>query len=195
MGSPPLARGIPKGIGNSIPRIGITPACAGNTTAAIFPTVQQRDHPRLRGEYIRSIRFIPCVPGSPPLARGIHTMTSNGSGFVGITPACAGNTDRCGTNYRYQTDHPRLRGEYSDVHITDDRVTGSPPLARGIRRWKKEKHCATRITPACAGNTFITKYCVDRLGDHPRLRGEYADHPVKTRQSEGSPPLARGILG
>ena len=52
VGSPPLARGIHarnKGIRD---RIRITPACAGNTFQYLPRLHRQRDHPRLRGEYI-----------------------------------------------------------------------------------------------------------------------------------------------
>ena len=51
VGSPPLARGIQEKVINTIPGFRITPACAGNT--AVFSSVSNdnRDHPRLRGEY------------------------------------------------------------------------------------------------------------------------------------------------
>ena len=51
LGSPPLARGI---LRNSLfikLLIGITPACAGNTSLCSARLLLFRDHPRLRGEY------------------------------------------------------------------------------------------------------------------------------------------------
>ena len=71
---------------------------------------------------------------------------------------------------------------------------GSPPLARGILGfWINTRH-HIRITPARAGNTEKI-YGGKVMGrDHPRSRGEYANHQVSGIKRLGSPPLARGIL-
>ena len=53
-----------------------------------------RDHPRLRGEYARKTRKQLMILGSPPLARGIQMNSSKKGLGGGITPACAGNTNR-----------------------------------------------------------------------------------------------------
>ena len=53
MGSPPLARGIHGCIERRGHAHGITPACAGNTYNIAGFDVSYRDHPRLRGEYLR----------------------------------------------------------------------------------------------------------------------------------------------
>ena len=92
VGSPPLARGIHarnKGIRD---RIRITPACAGNTFQYLPRLHRQRDHPRLRGEYSRKCPTNHILRGSPPLARGIQGTSEKIASFMGITPACAGNT-------------------------------------------------------------------------------------------------------
>ena len=70
-GSPPLARGILKGVIIWQRKNGITPACAGNTYTLSSSCACIGDHPRLRGEY--SCPAPPPRPtiGSPPLARGI----------------------------------------------------------------------------------------------------------------------------
>ena len=75
-------------------------------------TRKQRDHPRLRGEYVLTAEPIAV------LAR--------------ITPACAGNTLNLQVaDLRYK-DHPRLRGEYETYSKKSIADEGSPPLARGI---------------------------------------------------------------
>ena len=51
-GSPPLARGILNGYHERSARLGITPACAGNTHIARTAGRTFEDHPRLRGEYL-----------------------------------------------------------------------------------------------------------------------------------------------
>ena len=71
--------------------IGITPACAGNTLQITEQLIYNRDHPRLRGEYLLILKKIVGCWGSPPLARGILHELLNGLINFGITPACAGN--------------------------------------------------------------------------------------------------------
>ena len=70
---------------------------------------------------------------------------------------------------------------------------GSPPLARGIHVLVIKDYHPVRITPACAGNTFLDLLIHFLWQDHPRLRGEY--RPVFQHRAVllGSPPLARGI--
>ena len=70
-GSPPLARGIPLYLSDEDKEMGITPACAGNTTMEATLQLGIRDHPRLRGEYIVVTNKRNIFLGSPPLARGI----------------------------------------------------------------------------------------------------------------------------
>ena len=131
--------------------------------------------------------------GSPPLARGIH----NGYGWLGrvfgITPACAGNTIAVIKRDSVHEDHPRLRGEYARPRYTVRRCRGSPPLARGIHLGHEHFHMTQRITPACAGNTYLPRRYKRTARDHPRLRGEYAMDFGRIRSLLGSPPLARGI--
>ena len=112
LGSPPLARGILLVGSVHISDIGITPACAGNTSRSCFGLATARDHPRLRGEYIQLSAYPDLFPGSPPLARGILITNDSNWRITGITPACAGNTISKETIFQINGDHPRLRGEY-----------------------------------------------------------------------------------
>ena len=50
------------------------------------------------------------------------------------------------------------------------------------------------ITPACAGNTFLTFLINFVSEDHPRMRGEYLFASAIIAYMAGSPPHARGIL-
>ena len=72
LGSPPLARGIPVTAVHGLDKIGITPACAGNTPRIAPGAAPEWDHPRLRGEYENTGASVSGYQGSPPLARGIH---------------------------------------------------------------------------------------------------------------------------
>ena len=111
-GSPPLARGIPEYINLTCTLDRITPACAGNTIDCRAYRGTSQDHPRLRGEYKNLILYMTVNEGSPPLARGIQAIGITEVGRSGITPACAGNTERTNISCRNVRDHPRLRGEY-----------------------------------------------------------------------------------
>ena len=192
-GSPPLARGILAPSCSSTSRIGINPACAGNTLTSWRRPPCSRDHPRLRGEYPRSTSGGPSSLGSPPLARGIHIARTGRASRPGITPACAGNTFSFRINGNIQRDHPRLRGEYYKNDYISDIRWGSPPLARGIRCRCRRVLRGRGITPACAGNTYLVGHVFHRTGDHPRLRGEYLIPYGLSNGLLGSPPLARGI--
>ena len=70
MGSPPLARGKVFTVTLRSVMVGITPACAGKSSARRDDTACSRDHPRLRGEKERSRGIAYMGIGSPPLARG-----------------------------------------------------------------------------------------------------------------------------
>ena len=95
LGSPPLARGIRKSCTVISLSAGITPARAGNTRLTGESSRLDWDHPRSRGEYPLSHFFYFCLPGSPPLARGILDTVFLQYRLHGITPAYAGNTEDC----------------------------------------------------------------------------------------------------
>ena len=113
LGSPPLARGILNCHLQIFLINGITPACAGNTWQGDKVQPTTKDHPRLRGEYIKRGKIFSDGLGSPPLARGIPWCQIRRHFMTGITPACAGNTRNRKSYYRAIWDHPRLRGEYT----------------------------------------------------------------------------------
>ena len=127
----------------------------------------------MRGEYVCFHSVIRCMPGSPPLARGILCDNAHINKVDRITPACAGNTASGRTARIPYLDHPRLRGEYGDMSCNPQVVMGSPPLARGIRGKETKSNRQQRITPACAGNTLKGEKSFQMVWDHPRLRGEY----------------------
>ena len=141
-------------------------------------------------------------------------LSSQTLDFRKNTPAYAGNTSDPSSTIPVFRDHPRLRGEYGRLPVPLIVPVGSPPLARGIRIQEDAMVKATRITPACAGNTGRTdslaqglritpacagntptrSNCSGYLEDHPRLRGEYKPLNQDRLKIRGSPPLARGIL-
>ena len=111
--------------------------------------------------------------GSPPLTRGIPNQAQKS--YVGsrITPAYAGNTPDEHVEGMATEDHPRLRGEYLKIAITQLTDKGSPPLTRGIPIYRVQLARVVGITPAYAGNTVLSSAQGAAQRDHPRLRGEY----------------------
>ena len=182
----------------------ITPACAGSTPRRGAPATGPADHPRMRGEHMRTApsRSRP-ICGSPPHARGARR--------------------RVDVRLRRSADHPRMRGEHVDAIVRASRVMritpacagsttctaswpgwmlrGSPPHARGALAASR-RHLSSdadhprmrgehsrvevdgvrrcRITPACAGSTVGADGQAGALGgaDHPRMRGEHTTVPA-----------------
>ena len=64
------------------------------------------------GKYgISSLLLVKRV-GSPPHVREIPARGAHTTQSVGITPACAGNTENCLNWYSCCRDHPRMCGKY-----------------------------------------------------------------------------------
>ena len=74
-------------------------------------------------------------------------------------------------------------------------VSGSSPLARGLRALLLVLRLATGIIPARAGFTVwgLDSTFTDR--DHPRSRGVYRGIAPRSTGRLGSSPLARGLRG
>ena len=149
-------RGILGDIRLRIIVFGITPACAGNTLLLRNFPRNFEDHPRLCGEYRKSTQVICHGTGSPPPVRGILFIPHFPYRIIRITPACAGNTLRPWENCYKLKDHPRLCGEYPAESSLVLCYPGSPPPVRGILKRFLDYWITSRITPACAGNTFET---------------------------------------
>ena len=68
---PPLAWGILLCQKIQKKRFWITPTCVGNTPISRTRRLLLKDHPHLRGEYLRLSLVVYNLQGSPPLAWGI----------------------------------------------------------------------------------------------------------------------------
>ena len=170
----------------------ITPACAGNSKKSSVDAMFNGDHPRLRGEQITRHHHFRTGEGSPPLARGTDGLATIVGARHRITPACAGNSRSRQSSYTRYRDHPRLRGEQP---VRADEIAwrgGSPPLARGTVLHSGSFQSFAGITPACAGNRLQPLSAMNKVKDHPRLRGEQIFLALALWLVVGSPPLARG---
>ena len=111
-GSPPLTRELPDASVDACSALGITPAYAGTTHLQISELLQQRDHPRLRGNYLNDNGEPNYQLGSPPLTRELRNKIICNCVRSGITPAYAGTTSDFRIVHGHYRDHPRLRGNY-----------------------------------------------------------------------------------
>ncbi|KFI48485.1 hypothetical protein BBOU_0614 [Bifidobacterium boum] len=176
-GSSPHARGTHGMQVVRFQRIGIIPACAGNTMTRRSKDSTNRDHPRMRGEHKTQPRLASVPLGSSPHARGTRKFDFKKYVDAGIIPACAGNTQRSRAGPWRIRDHPRMRGEHiglsrpsypsrgSSPHARGTparvprntrRIAGSSPHARGTPDANQHCHPSAGIIPACAGNTHDT---------------------------------------
>ena len=132
-GSSPLARGLQHAGLGEVPRVRIIPARAGFTRRGGVQCPRRRDHPRSRGVYIRMFVEADDSDGSSPLARGLRGSQVGVPLRARIIPARAGFT-LCGRCLPLRAwDHPRSRGVYYGIISAPDTLSGSSPLARGLR--------------------------------------------------------------
>ena len=172
---------------------GIIPARAGFTFNLPIYLNSDQDHPRSRGVYRVMDRERALKEGSSPLARGLRGGHVVADGAVGIIPARAGFTSRLRRPGGRRPDHPRSRGVYTFVHLSWAALTGSSPLARGLRQEHRQYRIRPRIIPARAGFTTPRTRRGRTYRDHPRSRGVYTPPCPGHRPPPGSSPLARGL--
>ena len=191
-GSPPRARGKGGYYRDDDGRAGITPACAGKSSSKLIHLQLDGDHPRVRGEKTFQLKNQPCIPGSPPRARGKELVDDPLGLRLGITPACAGKSPAGQPSPPPSGDHPRVRGEkWREIPVSCPDM-GSPPRARGKAVVESGWGLHAGITPACAGKSSIKFWAETGGGDHPRVRGEKRFCPACGTPVAGSPPRARG---
>ena len=193
LGSSPLARGLRRHplLHRRLP--GIIPARAGFTMASWRPACQRADHPRSRGVYGRQRRRANAARGSSPLARGLQIQLHLRRKQPGIIPARAGFTSGRPPITSLYWDHPRSRGVYGPTYSDPVMLSGSSPLARGLRLQRALGEDRGRIIPARAGFTSPRRSRSLPPRDHPRSRGVYTNTVPFTYRDGGSSPLARGL--
>ena len=170
----------------------ITPACAGNSILRRSSLSVVRDHPRVCGEQLRSLKYHGRLMGSPPRVRGTERLSGLLMKIRRITPACAGNSGLQESDHGEHRDHPRVCGEQLTPSIVTTMLVGSPPRVRGtvfLWRWL---FYDTGITPACAGNRRLLQPVYFGFWDHPRVCGEQSAQSLSPWASWGSPPRVRG---
>ena len=91
----------------------------------------------------------------------------------GIIPARAGFTPTMQAENPASADHPRTRGVYIPLPVSQIPKAGSSPHARGLRYPERDSERS--------------------VADHPRTRGVYLEMAVDLFAASGSSPHARGL--
>ena len=86
------------------------------------------------GEKILSYAVQLSALGSPPRVRGEDDDKHIISAVEGITPACAGRSEKLRFENQNNLDHPRVCGEKPVVNPRFQLGKGSPPRVRGEGR-------------------------------------------------------------
>ena len=153
IGSPPRVRSRPSCASVIRTSVGITSACAEQTSAQSVTPIYSGDHLRVCGA---DTSFTVCksnVSGSPPRVRSRRDGFGRDELVHGITSACAEQTASLPVNWKAETDHLRVCG--ADVLTWDGQQwnRGSPPRVRS--RLGQEIAVAELhgITSACAEQT------------------------------------------
>ena len=154
-GSPPRVRGKVTLVYLLVNKSRITPACAGKRPRLPFFDIFGGDHPRVCGEKARCTAGIFPVSGSPSRVRGKVYSKGVGQIYSGITPACAGKRPACPAESALVEDHPRVCGEKLRLSLFFASSLGSPPRVRGKASLKISFFMVARITPACAGKSWV----------------------------------------
>ena len=153
VGSSPHVRGTLIMITPLKGRLGIIPACAGNTARLVPARRADEDHPRMCGEHMVTRSEMKSVSGSSPHVRGTLRACRAAGHLSGIIPACAGNTKTSAYQKCSKRDHPRMCGEHPAGETLGGGLLGSSPHVRGTRREQDQPGAQRGIIPACAGNT------------------------------------------
>jgi hypothetical protein len=91
-----------------------------------------------------------------------------------------------------RANHPRLRGEHDDAHVSEEGLNGSPPLTRGARVPAHRPAGHGGNSPARAGSTIPA-----RKSRFPRLRRTsqphpHPGHPARSRSQASHPAACPG---
>ena len=133
--------------------------------------------------------------GSPPRMRGKVAAAVPALFLRGITPACAGKSEKQVPFLPPYQDHPRVCGEKKSRRCCTSIGLGSPPRVRGKAAFDTGHRQVEGITPAYAGKSSPGSAAGCHARDHPRVCGEKPELPPAVQRHVGSPPRMRGKAG
>ena len=107
--------------------------------------------------------------GSPPRMRGKVAAAVPALFLRGITPACAGKSEKQVPFLPPYQDHPRVCGEKARTLIVQDEPQGSPPRMRGKAVPAALPDVTHGITPAYAGKRLKRSHSIGHFSCIPCL--------------------------
>ena len=171
LGSPPRVRSRLHDISQQLPYIGITSACAEQTSPKVSKNAVMEDHLRVCGADF--VHFsTPAAPwGSPPRVRSRRLWRSRSWLSAGITSACAEQTKRRVEWHHQCRDHLRVCGADRLAYTGLIVAAGSPPRVRSRPVSSLAAICFAGITSACAEQTPKHPDRYPAVRDHLRVCG------------------------
>ena len=190
-GSPPRVRSRPRRGANGLYGIGITSACAEQTSHCSTSALFNRDHLRVCGADPCDLDEGQHLSGSPPRVRSRRPGHLSHATRAGITSACAEQTMATMITPILHRDHLRVCGADRLDLGRAEQYEGSPPRVRS-RPWP----CAcsfrpSRITSACAEQTHPHLRMGRQGRDHLRVCGADTFSLMLMPPLRGSPPRVR----
>ena len=192
MGSSQLTRGKRQGLGVRGANRWFIPAHAGKTAFRRVNDLQQRVHPRSRGENLLRNGNRLVELGASPLTRGKHQADRTRRRKDGLIPAHAGKTQWSPLRMGVAWAHPRSRGENTMRPARQASHRGSSPLTQGKLGTEHGRYRGRGLIPAHAGKTCSSRKCPRPIRAHPRSRGENPHLVTMDEIWKGSSPLTRG---
>ena len=129
--------------------------------------------------------------GSPPRVRSRLAFCGIGGQPIGITSACAEQTDNELTVTNGNKDHLRVCGADGIMNRTKSCPMGSPPRVRSRRASHSCAMFHVGITSACAEQTATCRVSASAISDHLRVCGADGSESFDLNVNTGSPPRVR----
>ena len=154
--------------------------------------MQQKEHPRARGENQVLWPLCLSIIGTSPRTRGKLEVCHFFGMEVRNIPAHAGKTAAETFLATGTEEHPRARGENLGFEFPKSVVVGTSPRTRGKPRRRSWLHHRRRNIPAHAGKTGAVPCVFERTWEHPRARGENIRDFGRGFPGFGTSPRTRG---
>ena len=191
LGSPPRVRSRPDARQAHAARVGITSACAEQTSGRRAGRAASRDHLRVCGADTGRQGTQTRSGGSPPRVRSRHRTGFDAAAATRITSACAEQTAEVDGDVVDVVDHLRVCGADTSRRGSLNLVPGSPPRVRSRHGPQPSQPGVEGITSACAEQTRARESPTTRHRDHLRVCGADGAGLVRVQDLPGSPPRVR----
>ena len=190
-GSPPRVRSRRVRIQQFVGLVGITSACAEQTSTIRQTRLRNWDHLRVCGADRWRERAEPLVWGSPPRVRSRLLFSSDTARALWITSACAEQTPAALLFAPLRSDHLRVCGADDTTWTLCDELEGSPPRVRSRPVQTSVAVLVKGITSACAEQTVKAESGGHGTRDHLRVCGADLGLVERQHHMRGSPPRVR----